>query len=394
MTSFALSLDLDMTDPDIEELIEDFFPEKIGTYNYDIRNKAITCYKDMISRSNRYETSEFSRERESQNSVQSFFTASTAAKSSASNKSSTSNKSSGSDEVSMSIKSLIVYAKDNHLKWSERETPITEKTQEIIVANTAYRYTIKKTFYLYDVPNKCFYKMYTFNSRNVISILSIIREIVLHNYAVFLNSKCNNNNNKSKQKSRKKLLRRTTTSSSNKVATHKRKSIKIKRFHLKKTHNFLDTVKIPKLENYFFNYAEDNTEIILKYEMLNIAFPKSDESRHTKDLKAAILSEWKFFHTNIVDLLTCFGSNGLYHNDSHRDNLCFVQTSSRTYSLAIIDFGKATLSAPVHSSLMGFIKPKTYSLREDKKQYFLNWIDRVVTSDIKFDDNTRYGGSC
>jgi len=71
MNFSGLTLDLDIEDPGIEELIEDFFPEKIGLYNYDIRNKAIVCYKDMISRSNRYETSP---QEESQNSMKSFFT--------------------------------------------------------------------------------------------------------------------------------------------------------------------------------------------------------------------------------------------------------------------------------------------------------------------------------
>jgi len=378
MNFSGLTLDLDIEDPVIEELIQDFFPEKIGKYNYDIRNKAIICYEDMITRSNRYETSP---QEESQNSMKSFFTTTTA------------ESSNSSQSKKMSIENLIVYAEDNNLKWLERDTPVTERTQEIIIAGRAHRYTINNTYYLFDSPNKCFYKMYKFDS-NIVSILSIVREIVLHNYAVFLNSKCIN----SSKKNTHRITSRITTVSSfhNKVGTHKTmtKTLKIKRFHLKKPYTYLNKIKIPKLENYFFNYAEDNTEIILKYELLNIVFPKSGMflSRRTIDLKAAITSEWEYFFTKIVDLLTCFESNGLFHNDSHRDNLCFVRISNQTYSLAIIDFGKATLSVPVHSSLMGFIKPKIDSSKNDRKQNFLNWIDRVATSDTRWDDNIRYGG--
>lgn len=341
------SLDLDDSDPGIEELIEDFFPEKIGRYNYDIRNKAIRCYHNMILE---------------KDSPTSFSTVRSTVRSS-------------SKPETMSIENLMVYAKDNHLKWSERETPITEKTQEMIISGRAYRYTIKNTYYLFDAPNKCFYKMYKFNSRNIVSILSIIREIVLHNYAIFLNSKC------TQPQSKKKSLR----------TNSRRMSISLTRRKVKQFQKipFVNKIKIPKLQNYFYNNAEENTEIILKYEMLHIVFPTSNV---TIDLKAAIISDWEFFHTKIVELLTCFGSNGLYHNDSHIDNLCFVRISNQTYGLAIIDFGKATLSEPVHSSLMGYIKPQKDSTKRDKKQHFLNWMNRVATSDTKWDDNTRYGG--
>jgi len=372
MTFLDLNFDLNDEDeePTVEDVIKDFFPEKIGTYNYDIQNKAIICYKDMITRTNRSNTSS-ARE----DSHKGFLT--TPEKKS----------SKSSQQNIMSIANMLIYAADNNLKCIERQTPINERTQEIIIGEYPHRYTIQKTYYLFDAPNKSFYKMYKFYNTDIYALLSIIREVVLHNYAVFLNSKC-----KSKLFSKNNKTHRPRIS---KKSLFVKQTFKVKRSRpIKPRYKYLSKIKIPKLENYFLNDTEGERELILKYELLNIVFPTVSgfSSQYTIDFKNTIVTEWEFFFSKVVDLLTCFETNGLFHNDTHRENLCFVRISYQTYSLAIIDFGKATLNKPILSSMNGFIKPKIKSTKKEEKENFLKWINNVRTQDTIYDDNTRYGG--
>lgn len=349
----GIEVDTEFDDPSVDELIGKYFPRKIGTFNYDIRNKAIACYNNMMDREEESEGDSPTTTLESYDDTA---------------------------DKRMSIKKMKTYARDHNLKCIERKTPLKEQTQEILVSGRANKFTITKTYYLSDTPNDCFYKMYKFNSKNIYSILSIIREIVLHNYAIFLNSKC-----------RRNTPSRTVSSSPGRNTTRRRKR---NRKYSALTPTSHTKIQIPKLEDYFFNYAEDNTEIILRYELLHIVYPKTSRTSVSprQSLKTAFTKDWITYYSKIVQLFTCFEANGLYHNDSHIENMCFVRLPNQKYSLALIDFGKATLNGPLHSSSMGFIKNNPDLTMEDRKNNFLKWIGKSVDSDTLWDEDVRYGG--
>jgi hypothetical protein len=72
--------------------------------------------------------------------------------------------------------------------------------------------------------------------------------------------------------------------------------------------------------------------------------------------------------------------------------MCFVKLPNQKYSLALIDFGKATLNGPLHPSSMGFVKNSPESTIEDRKNNFLKWIGKSMDSDTLLDEDVRYGG--
>lgn len=351
MSRFSLKIETDETKENtIEELIAAYFPETIGTKNYNIQNDALSCYNKLIGNS-------LDNSPQSQISISTSSTGKTTVESLLDEL-----------EYETSIQELTKYARQNNLRFIKRKTPAKEKKQQIYVNEDPINYTILDTYYLFDTNTNCFYKMYKINKDDNYSLLSIIREITLHNYALFLKNKvCNNTD-----------------------------------------------IYIPKIYDYFLKNTKINNneyaEIIIKYELLKIVFPISfienknapnpestifgfvdknalDRDQHNT-FKKTILIEWEKHYNTIAKLFDCFEQNKLFHNDSHIENVCFIERNGK-YSFALIDFGKATLNAPLFSSVKGFAKHDAALSIESKQDRFETWINK--TGEV-WDKISKYGG--
>jgi hypothetical protein len=168
-------------------LIESFFKidEEFITDNneeYDIHEEAIECYEKLIN--NTPQSTKSIRSDDSGNTgnttKESFFT----------NEKEYKDSEYKDSEYEHSIKTLEEYTNQNAI---ERKTPNNEREQQIFVGNIYENYTIQYTYYLSDKTNKNFYKMYMFKTTDNYAFLSILREIVLHKYALFLKKQIRNN---------------------------------------------------------------------------------------------------------------------------------------------------------------------------------------------------------
>jgi len=66
---------------------------------------------------------------------------------------------------------------------------------------------------------------------------------------------------------------------------------------------------------------------------------------NTQDNQSEILKSHSYLIDKIKNGLKCFETNGLYHNDTHADNIGFYRDKeTRGIQVAVMDFGKATLT--------------------------------------------------
>lgn len=330
MSQFSLTVETDdVKENTIIELIVAYFPETIGTKNYNIQNDALSCYNKLIENS-------LDNSPQSQISISTPRTGKTTAESL------------DDLEYGNSIQKLTKYARQNNLRLVKRKTLAKEKTQQIYVTEIPNNYTILDTYYLFDTNTNCFYKMYKVNKDDNYAFLSIIREITLYNYALFLkNNVCNCND-----------------------------------------------IYIPQLYDYFLKNTKisnhEYAEIVIKYELLKIVFPITfteetndsnpeliifDRVQHNT-FKKAILTEWEKHYNSIAKIFDCFELNKLFHNDSHIENVCFIERDGK-YKFALIDFGKATLNTPLFSSVKGFAKNDETLSIESKQERFETWINKI-----------------
>jgi hypothetical protein len=188
--------------------------------------------------------------------------------------------------------------------------------------------------------------------------LSIISEIVLHYYAIYLNKKICINEIKIPE-----------------ILEINKKSI---------------TEINKKTEK------QDEYDVIsIKMEYLDIIDFKKEENKHIKN---QIINKFESWNIPITKLFTCFEEHKLYHNDTHSDNLVFINTEEGT-KLALIDFGKATLNNAYSVTSTGY--PRLLSnqsndnqeQKQKQKQIFANLLDRNTNKEVVETTNlTRYGG--
>ena len=182
--------------------------------------------------------------------------------------------------------------------------------------------------------------------------LSIISEIVLHYYAIYLNKKICVNEIKIPE-----------------ILEINKKSI---------TEINKKTTK------------QDEYDVIsIKMEYLDIIDLKKEENNHIKN---QIINKFASWNIPITKLFTCFEEHNLYHNDTHSDNLVFINTKEGT-KLALIDFGKATLNQAYSVTPTGYPRFLLYQPNDNQKQIFANWLDRNTNKEVVETINlTRYGG--
>jgi hypothetical protein len=141
-----------------------------------------------------------------------------------------------------------------------------------------------------------------------------------------------------------------------------------------KIQNKCSGFKVPKIINQTINKVnidEDIQYVIdIEMELLRII--------PVKDIKAKLLNESEDWPSKIKEALECLRQHGIYHNDSHPENIVFTG-SAKNPKLTIIDFGKSSYDDYEHSNT-GF---PTEDITQDS---FNNWLN----GEDNFGD--KYGG--
>jgi len=115
------------------------------------------------------------------------------------------------------------------------------------------------------------------------------------------------------------------------------------------------------------------------------------------DIKEAYILK---FYTKIKNFLDCLEKNGLYHNDTHNENINFVINKKNLIKLAMLDFGKATVEKSIFVTGTGIPRIEsidTDSKESERKQIIINvmttWLIGKAEDTRGINLNiTRYGG--
>ena len=144
-------------------------------------------------------------------------------------------------------------------------------------------------------------------------------------------------------------------------------------------------LKIPEIIGYSLSREKkdgEETDFLLfdiKMEKVDIIDIRNEEN------KKKILDNYEYFITTIKNGLDCFERNGLYHNDTHSDNIGFYSDSTNNIQVVLLDFGKATVTRNQrYQSPSGFYK------QIDSKEKIEEWLGRK----IQVNDGSKdfYGG--
>jgi hypothetical protein len=138
-------------------------------------------------------------------------------------------------------------------------------------------------------------------------------------------------------------------------------------------------IKIPEIYDYIL--SQDGSYLSLEIKMEKIELIDVKNEMNTRK----ILQNHESLISTIKSGLDCFERNGLYHNDSHSDNIGFYEEGG-VIKVVLMDFGKATLTDKNrYQSPSGF-----YKEIEDKDS-FSTWVFGT-TSPNKNVRRTFYGG--
>jgi len=147
-------------------------------------------------------------------------------------------------------------------------------------------------------------------------------------------------------------------------------------------------LKIPQIMGYSLSREKkdgEETDFLLfdiKMEKINTIDTKNEEN------KKKILDNYEYFITTIKNGLDCFERNGLYHNDTHSDNIGFYyynnNDSSNNIQVVLLDFGKATTT-----NNQRYQSPSGFYKEIDSKEKFQEWLERKIQVNI---NKNFYGG--
>lgn len=103
-----------------------------------------------------------------------------------------------------------------------------------------------------------------------------------------------------------------------------------------------------------------------------------------KKNKQELIKNCDFWIEKINSIFEKFEVSGLFHNDSHRDNLCFTRLPNGELKLVLLDFGKATLHKFGNQSTTSFYEQMKC---DGKFEDWLNGLPGDIYSKLYF-----YGG--
>ena len=126
-------------------------------------------------------------------------------------------------------------------------------------------------------------------------------------------------------------------------------------------------LKVPAIYDYVLLQNNDYLSIEIKMERIKML-------EDYGDIQSEILKSHSYLINKIQNGLKCFENNGLYHNDTHTDNIGFYRDSdTRGIQVAVMDFGKATLTNKNrYQSTSGFYEEL------HKKKEFEQWFSRAI----------------
>ena len=163
--------------------------------------------------------------------------------------------------------------------------------------------------------------------------------------------------------------------------------------------------KIPRIIDYTLLLQKSASTpflvLLIKMEKLPIISLNDEETKSIEDKENivnniptdtriskfdTILENYKYWIKQIKATFDCYETNNLYHNDTHSQNICFINENGKI-KIAMIDFGKATLinNDQRYQTTTGFYKEiKT-------KNQFRKWLIGTQ-AEMSFEETTYYGG--
>ena len=184
------------------------------------------------------------------------------------------------------------------------------------------------------------------------SMFSLIREITLQEFAYSLwENECKNND-----------------FIVPKIHEYSRKQIKMHDM----VYNVIN-IKMEKLQLADKEVRQKYVEDIIKMEKLQLA-DKEVRQQYVEDIETSRIFE---FYKKIKNFLDCLEKNGLYHNDTHNENINFVINEKNLITLALLDFGKATVEKSIFVTSTGIpriesIDTYIYPTESERKQIIIN----------------------
>ena len=136
-------------------------------------------------------------------------------------------------------------------------------------------------------------------------------------------------------------------------------------YHLWKTECKTGAVVIPRIitfsEQIITIDGDTKTVINIKMEKMELLDKSKRKiilslvTNFNKDYQIEFLKE---IYSKITRLLDCLEKHGIYHNDTHNENIDFVKTHDSIFplKLVLLDFGKATVGKSIMATTTGIPK--------------------------------------
>lgn len=214
------------------------------------------------------------------------------------------------------------------------------------IEHDIYDIFLTTQLYLHTDTSGYFHKTYILSDesdKEKFSMFSLIREITLQEYAYSLwENECKN----------KDFI-------VPKIHEYSRKQIIMKNV----VYNVID-IKMEKLQLVDKKGRQKYVNALLNYPMPGV--------------KDSIILQ---FYTKIKNFLDCLEKNGLYHNDTHNENINFVINEQNLITLALLDFGKATVEKSIFATGTGIprIDTDTYPEESERNEIIVNVMTTWLT---------------
>ena len=196
-----------------------------------------------------------------------------------------------------------------------------------------------------------------------------------------------------------------------KIYTTDRPEIIIKQLTLKKENEVARLLIIKELTFQIYAYQISGECHIIVPRIYNIQFYKNEEDNLVCEFEMDFLNKWPNILTwiqdkekndkngllrfilDIKEKLLCLRAHGIFHNDTHPDNILFLppDEGSDIPNIGIIDFGKAMCKNSLPSTT-GLYVPDDDESEEDQIRDFIIWIKKQQKKGDMFNDKEYFGG--
>lgn len=126
-------------------------------------------------------------------------------------------------------------------------------------------------------------------------------------------------------------------------------------------------MKIPEIYDCTLSQTGDRLSLEIKMEKIEVVDVLNEP------VKQEILENHAFLIDAIKSGLDCFERHGLYHNDTHSENIGFYKDAVGNLQVVLMDFGKATLSDKNR-----YQSPSGFYEQLDDAEKFNEWLTHTV----------------